>query len=106
MAKDADREALQQRWLHSHEEDTETEMVYRPASFSFPRSRGRTGFELRPNQTLVDVGIAPTDRPRELAGTWDLEGDESKSLLLRPAGSAPRKLSIVSVAPDRLVVRK
>jgi hypothetical protein len=106
MPRDVEREALQKRWLHSHEEDTDTERVYRPASFSFPRSRGRTGFELRPDKTLVDVGIAPTDAPRELAGTWDLQGEGEKSLLLKPAGAAPTRLDIISVSPDRLVVRK
>jgi hypothetical protein len=105
MLDDAEK-ALQQRWLHSHEEDTDTETVYRPASFSFPRSRGRMGFELRPDKTLIDVGIAPTDVPRELSGTWDLEGGEEKSLLLKPAGASPSKLDILSLSPDRLVVHK
>ncbi len=45
--KVVDRSRLCQRWIHSHEEDTDTEMVYRPADFAFPPSRGRTGFENR-----------------------------------------------------------
>ena len=45
---------LCQHWVHSHEEDTETEMVFRPASHPFPRSRGRRSFELRPDGTFVE----------------------------------------------------
>lgn len=39
-------------WLHSYEEDTETELEYRPETpenFAFPPSRGRTGFTFLPN---------------------------------------------------------
>ena len=55
---------LLQHWIHSHEEDTDTEMVFRPASFNFPPARGRKGFELSPDGTLIDYRIGPTDRPR------------------------------------------
>lgn len=106
MDSKIDRQALHQRWLHSYEEDTATERVYRPASYPFPPARGRMGFDLQPDQTLVDVGIAPTDGPRETAGTWELEEGDSPSLVLHPAGSAARNLPVVSVEPDRLVVRK
>jgi hypothetical protein len=45
---------LHKRWLHSYEEDTETEAVYRPESYAFPPSRGpRPGFELRPDGSCI-----------------------------------------------------
>ncbi len=102
--KDVTTDLLQKRWLHSHEEDSATDTVYRPASFAFPPSRGRAGFDLKPNQSFVEIGIAPTDGPQESSGTWKLQDDH---LQLEPSSSAsPRTLQIVSADADRLVVRK
>jgi hypothetical protein len=99
---------IQQSWIHSHEEDTETEMVFRPADYDFPLSRGRTGFELKPNHKLVEINIAPTDGANEEIGSWDLKAADDKNLTLQlsPNNSAPRKLLIESIAEDRLVVKK
>jgi len=104
MDTKVDREVLQQRWLHSHEEDTGEEMVYRPTTFAFPRSRGRTGFDLKPDNRLVEIGTAPTDGPREQAGTWELGEDGELTLTLKPAASSARSLRITSADKDRLVV--
>jgi hypothetical protein len=97
---------LHRRWVHSHEEDTDTEMVFRPDTFGFPPSRGRVSFELREDGTFLDRGIGPTDRSEETAGTWQLEGGER--VVLRESGTdqVRRRLDIASVEPDRLVVRK
>jgi hypothetical protein len=98
-------ERLQQRWLHSREEDSATETVYRPASYAFPRSRGRQGFELRPDRSLIEIGIAPTDGPNESPGTWVLEGRRLQ--FFDPSSRTPaRELEIVSADEDRLVVKK
>src|SRR5437667_6338660 len=35
------------RWMHSHEEDMQGVMAFRPKDFSFPPSRGRRGFDFR-----------------------------------------------------------
>ena len=81
---------LFQRWLHSREEDTATERVYRPAAYPFPPSRGRPGFELRRDGTFVEIGIGPTDRPLETGppGSWELASD-GRLMLRRPrAGGA------------------
>src|SRR5215475_12064281 len=48
-------------WTHSHEEDTPDAMIYRPASYSFPPSRGRMGLEFRSGGDLVYYGIARAD---------------------------------------------
>jgi hypothetical protein len=93
-----DVKALRQHWVHSHEEDTDTEMVFRPASYKFPPARGRKGFELKPDGTLVDYGIGPTDRRTRSKGKWKLEGDE-----LRLGG---RAMKVVDVDRERLLVRK
>ena len=88
-------------WIHSHEEDTDTEIVFRPASFNFPPARGRRGFELSPDGTLIDYGIGPTDRRQQTKGKWKRTGDD----LTLDAG-ARRVLKIVSVSNDRLVAKK
>ncbi len=80
-------------------------MVFRPASFKFPPSRGRRSFELKPDGSLVEGGIGPTDRPVETQGTWELEDDDR--LVLRPAPPAtPRVMKIASVDENRLVIAK
>jgi hypothetical protein len=100
------REKLHRRWVHSHEEDTDTEMVFRPASFNFPRSRGRVSIELAADGTLHESGISSTDRPEASEGTWELE--EAGNLVLHREGEAEGKhvLHIVSVEDDRLVIDK
>lgn len=89
--------------MHAHEEDTESELVYRPASYSLPPSRGRSALDLRADGTYVESSPGPTDRPEQAAGTWVLEDDR---LTLRPADGHTRMLRIASAEPDRLVVKR
>jgi hypothetical protein len=105
VAKDAMPDLLQKRWLHSHEEDSDTEMVFRPASFKFPPSRGRAGFDLKPNNSFIDIGIAPADGPQESKGTWTLQNNQLE-LFMSSSSKPTRTLQIVSVDKNRLVVRK
>lgn len=77
-------------------------MVFRPADFDFPLSRGRASFELRPGGVLVEGGPGPDDRHTESTGTWDLEGDDR--LILHPSGQGARTMVIASLEDDRLVV--
>jgi hypothetical protein len=92
--------------VHSHEEDTETEMVFRPAGFDFPPSRGRRAFELRAGGGLVEEGPGPADRRAQAHGTWRLTEDGALAFV-RPDEATPhRVLKLVSVSPDRLVVRR
>jgi hypothetical protein len=99
-----DKDSLQRRWVHSHEEDTEEEMVFRPATHPFPPSRGRASFDLRPGGHYLERSPGPVDVPEESEGRWSLEGDR---LLLRPGGEEPeRVLEVTSAAADRLVVRR
>ena len=106
MKKNIDRNALRQHWVHSHEEDTETEKVYRPASFAFPRSRGRSAMALKPGGELVETGIGPTDRPQESPGTWKLDEDDTLSIYEKGKKKPVRTMKIVSLDKDRLVVKK
>jgi hypothetical protein len=97
--------ALQQRWVHSHEEDTQEEMVFRPSSYNFPRSRGRKSFTLNADGSLLEIGIAPTDARQQSTGTWKLDGDEL-AFYTKSANAPSRVLKIASVDEHRLVVKK
>jgi hypothetical protein len=106
MSSQINRELLHQQWVHAYEEDTPTEAVYRPAGYSLPRARGRTGFELRPDQTVTNIGIGPTDKPEEATGSWELEEDDVPTVQIRLNTGETQQLPILSVEKDRLVVRK
>jgi hypothetical protein len=60
-------------WIHSHEEDAQGVMVYRPANYSFPPSRGRMGFEFREGGELVYYGIGRADGSEQFSGSWVIE---------------------------------
>ena len=100
------RDLLCRRWIHSHEEDTETEMVFRPATYPFPRSRGRISFELRPDGTLVEQGIGPTDRRTEATGRWALAADGTLEFTRAPQGPPHQRYKIRSVTADALRVSR
>ncbi|WP_206063199.1 hypothetical protein [Nocardioides sp. HDW12B] len=93
------------RWVHVREEDTEHEMVFRPVGTPLPPARGRVAFELRPDGSFAETGLGAADIPEEAAGDWSVEGD-TVTLSEGAAQGVPRVMQVVSVAPDRLVVRR
>lgn len=105
MSKKDLRATLQRHWIHSHEEDTPTEMVFRPSTYKFPLSRGRKSFALNADGTLAETGIAPTDRRQQSAGTWTLE-DDQLAFYTKSATVPSRVMKIASVDENRLVVKK
>ena len=106
MPQDIAPQLLQKRWMHSREEDTAAEMVFRPASYNFPPARGRTGFELRPDQSMVELGIGPTDRVEENPGKWKLEHGNQLLFYSQSSSEPTQAMQIVSVDDDRLVTKK
>jgi hypothetical protein len=107
MAGKQANKPLQQHWVHSHEEDTETETVYRPAGYKFPPSRGRRSFDIKPDGRVVEHGIAPTDGQAETGGTWRLQDDGATLAFFAQKSSKPvRVLHIASVDREKLVVKK
>ena len=106
MKKKSPAEILCQHWIHSHEEDTESEIIFRPASFKFPPSRGRRGFELRADGVLIATGIGPTDRPLETEGKWKLESAGRLAFYSASRPEPTRVMEISSVKKDRLVIKK
>ena len=69
-------ELLGKTWLHSFEEDEGDVRVYRPNSYDFPASRGRTGFALEQGGVLKRYAIAPTDGLEEHRGQWEFLDDK------------------------------
>jgi hypothetical protein len=106
MADKIDRRVLSRRWVHSHEEDTATEMVFRPDSYRFPPSRGRRAFELRADGSMVSQGIGPDDRPTMRSGSWKIAGGNTIELNLDAAGGQPTAMEVLESAPEKLVVKK
>ena len=92
------------RWMHSHEEDTEDEMVFRPADSALPPARGRMGLELREDGTFAEAGLGARDIPEEAVGSWVLEG-QTITLSEGATQGVPREMEVVSAEKDRLVVR-
>jgi hypothetical protein len=95
---------IKQTWLHSHEEDSADEMVFRPAAFPFPRSRGRAGYEFRPDGSVVVSGPGPADKPGSATGRWEMK--DPGELLVTIPGEPDRSLKVASIAPDKLVLTR
>jgi hypothetical protein len=95
MADKIDPHALNQTWVHSHEEDRPGETVFRPESYPLPPSRGRKSFQLAPGGQLRGAGPGPDDRTVSSQGTWSLSGPNS--LTMKPAGGATTEMTILSV---------
>ena len=93
------------RWVHAREEDTEDEMVFRPAGTDLPPARGRIAFELREDGTFAESGLGATDVPEEASGSWELD-DDTITLSEGAAQGVPREMTVVAVDEERLVVRK
>jgi len=104
MANKIDLHSLPQEWVHSHEEDTPDEMVFRPASYAMPPSRGRKSFHLAPDGQLRSSGPGPDDRTVSSQGSWSL--DKSDILTLRPSAGGTTEMKILSVSPSKLVVKR
>ena len=97
-------EALQGRWVHSHEEDSGDEMVFRPATHQLPPSRGRISFELRPDGSYAERAPGPVDAPVESSGRWSLKAGR---LVLAAEDERPgHEWHVMVSEPDRLVVRR
>jgi hypothetical protein len=106
VSRKATKAILSRHWVHSHEEDTETQKVYRPSGYHFPPSRGRASFELRGDGTATEFGIGPTDRPQESEGTWEIADGDTLRLFSGPSSTPAKVLHIASADKKRLVIRK
>ena len=97
-------EALFQHWTHSYEEDAGGQKVYRPAGYDFPPSRGREGFEIRPDGVYIRYAIGRADYPEQMKGSWKMKGTDS--IVVDLPSTPVFELKIISVEKDRLIVRQ
>lgn len=91
-------------WLHSHEEDTDGAERYRRNDYSFPPSRGRTGFEIKEDGEFVEIGIAPGDGEDVREGHWTELGEDRVEVQFDDGDSYV--LTIVSAEEDSLLIRR
>ena len=96
---------LCQRWVHSYEEDTDSESVYRPAGYAFPPSRGRIGFELLTDKSCKRVEIAAGDGSKVTNGTWEFEGENTLRIRIN-CKDTNEVMTVASLSHDRLAIRK
>ncbi|MBC6990644.1 MULTISPECIES: lipocalin family protein [Hymenobacter] len=104
--KMAEFKELEGTWLHAHEEDQGDVRVYRPNTYSFPPSRGRTGFSFTHNGLFTQYDIAPTDGLEGRKGTWTAEGDRIIRISLDDKRDPDYKLEILSLENNVLKVRR
>lgn len=99
-------------WFHSYEEDEGDVKTYRPESYSFPPSRGRTGFRFKENGSYIEYIIAPTDGIDSIKGSWDLYGATSVKITLKDKkpqyaeNKAAYLLEIVSMSNDIIKIKR
>lgn len=97
--------AIFQHWIHSREEDREDTQVYRPRGYQFPPSRGRDGFEFKPNGEFILSGLGPTDRPQSMTGTWTLQANNQIKIQVSVWGDAGRVMEVISCNDEMLRIR-
>jgi len=102
MPDTIDRASLVGIWTHSHEEDQGDIQVFRSSGFNFPRSRGRSSYELRAEGSLGGYRPGPDDRHVPSTGHWDLQGNQ---LIITPETESPVHYQVVSLEPGRMLVR-
>lgn len=101
-------ELIGKTWLHSYEEDEGDVTVYRPNTYDFPPSRGRTGFALEKEGVLKQYDIAPTDGLEEHLGKWTREGKDKIRVHFESNGqpSEAYTIEVVSLKDEVLKIKK
>jgi hypothetical protein len=93
------------RWMHSFEEDHDDVLVYRPPDHDFPRARGRDGIEFASDGSFVQWAVGRGDARQAIPGRWRTT-DADGLLAVSTERDGDQVLEVVSVAPDRLEVRR
>jgi hypothetical protein len=96
---------VDKHWVHSREEDSSSEMVFRPSTYNFPRSRGRQGFQLNGDGTAQTSGPGPGDAIQMQPASWNLD-DGGDLDVATSSNQGALKYHVVSADPDRLVVQE
>ncbi len=103
MAEPVDTKLLCQLWIHSREEDTATETVYRPAGFPLPPSRGRPGLKFDPDGTFKRIGIGAADISQVKEGVWNSAGADQVRVTVE---GQSQLIKILELKQDRMSVAR
>ena len=97
---------LEGTWLVSREENSADTLVYRPNTYAFPPSRGRTGFAIKPFGRFEQFDIAPTDGLAGRPGTWVADGPTRLHIhLTDDRGEPDYNLEIISLDKKQAVLK-
>ncbi|HHJ16932.1 MAG TPA: hypothetical protein ENJ80_09565 [Gammaproteobacteria bacterium] len=95
------------RWLHSHEEDSGDEMVFRPGSYDFPPSRGRMGYEFHADRRCSLIGIAPADGSIITGGCrWRHKEGDPRTILIEDDSGVIDTLTVDIDGKDGPLIRR
>lgn len=99
---------LQKVWLHSYEEDEGDVLAFRPNTYDFPPSRGRTGFTLEKGGIIRQYEIAPTDGLEELTGYWEFANKNNILVKLNDSTDLEQnyQFEIISLKDEVLKVKR
>ncbi len=97
---------LEGTWLHAQEEDQGEVRVYRPNTYAFPPSRGRTGFAFDANGIFTQYDIAPTDGLEGHKGRWKAQNDHTIRVSLDDKKEPDYLLELVSLENQVLKVKR
>jgi hypothetical protein len=103
---DPDAALFDKTWLHAYEEDQEDVKTYRPNTYNFPPSRGRTGFALEKNGTFRLYAIAPTDGLEEHIGHWEMLNDKELRITFKDQESEDFNLELIAVTEEMIKARR
>ncbi|MFC6998420.1 hypothetical protein [Rufibacter roseus] len=95
-----------QTWLYSYEEDSADVRTYRPNTFDFPPSRGRTGFMLLKDGNFIRYGIAPADGLEEQPGKWESQGKKQIRIQFNNQKHKPEEIEILLAEPEVMKIRR
>ncbi|NLG21316.1 MAG: hypothetical protein GX555_07800 [Actinomycetales bacterium] len=90
-------------WFHSHEEDSPGVVVYRPASFAFPRARmPRDSITLGPDGSAAVGQPGPADRADQTPATWHVAGNQ---VVVDTEGGRTLRLTVGELDQTVLIMR-
>jgi len=95
-------------WYHSYEDEKEGEAIkcYRPSTYSFPPSRGRSGIRFEQGGKFTELNIAPNDAGHvETKGTFQLD-EGTKILNISLDKDRKMKWEIISLSGGLLKIKE
>jgi len=93
-------------WLHAHEEDTASTMIFRPRDYAFRPARWRDAIEVQPDGTCIWHGSSADDRGESIPGAWEDLGNGQAQLTITTSAGVPLPRRVQSWAPDKLILEK